>query len=158
MATSKKKAARKRKESERRERNREFRAREREVLGQHKRAAVRAKYGPVRRPAPVVVKSLATGEVVEVLDQRKFRSRRFSGALEARAQALGYVSYAAYLASAHWAALRVCALERDCGRCRGCGTRANLTVHHETYDRLGAELLEDLATLCGRCHQRLHRR
>lgn len=41
------------------------------------------------------------------------------------------------------------------GRCRLCnegGLDVVLTMHHRTYERLGAELPDDLTCLCGVCH------
>ena len=33
-----------------------------------------------------------------------------------------------------------------------------LTVHHPTYERLGAELLVDVVIVCRDCHNEIHRR
>jgi hypothetical protein len=44
-------------------------------------------------------------------------------------------------------------MERDRFRCRGCGKRSALVVHHR--DRLNRADL--LVTLCIRCHMRIHR-
>ena len=57
----------------------------------------------------------------------------------------------------HWRALRLRALEREGFRCAVCrrGDRL-LEVHHLTYERLGAELLEDVVALCQRCHATEH--
>ena len=51
-------------------------------------------------------------------------------------------------------------------KCQHCGSVKNLQCHHITYQRLGDELLEDLACLCGDrmendnfiegCHNKLH--
>ena len=49
--------------------------------------------------------------------------------------------------------LRELVLERDRFRCRGCGKRAALVVHHR--DRRNRANL--LVTLCIRCHIRIHR-
>lgn len=40
---------------------------------QWKAVNIRAKYGPNRKPAKVVVRSLETGEVIYVVDQSKFK-------------------------------------------------------------------------------------
>jgi hypothetical protein len=49
--------------------------------------------------------------------------------------------------------LRERVMERDRFRCRGCGKRSALVVHHR--DRLNRADL--LVTLCIRCHMRIHR-
>ncbi len=71
--------------------------------------------------------------------------------------------YAAYLASEQWRAIRNRVLCRDDFKCQRCGDggrtekmTAYLEVHHITYERRGAELLEDLVTLCRRCHGWVH--
>lgn len=55
---------------------------------------------------------------------------------------------------------------RDGHRCRLCGSRVELEVHHLSYrDELGrsivgqeAEHLDQLITLCSRCHEKQHNR
>lgn len=68
--------------------------------------------------------------------------------------------YGRALASVRWRALRRKVLERDRYTCRLCfesGRPGNeLEVHHLTYNNLGCERLEDLATLCSACHGRTH--
>jgi hypothetical protein len=44
-------------------------------------------------------------------------------------------------------------LERDRFRCRACGTRRRLLVHHRTRSNAPKVLV----TLCIRCHSRIHR-
>lgn len=65
--------------------------------------------------------------------------------------------YRAYLASPAWRKRRAAALARAGGICESCGisqyTR-RLEAHHLTYERIGAELPEDLTVLCGPCHKR----
>ena len=64
----------------------------------------------------------------------------------------------------HWAAIRRQALERDGHQCRLCSAAAGdeftdhggpvrLEVHHRHYRNFGAELVEDVTTLCERCHR-----
>ena len=66
-------------------------------------------------------------------------------------------TYSAYLASPHWQAKRREALEHYGARCSKCqATDRILQVHHKTYRRLGAELLEDLEVLCKVCHRKVH--
>jgi hypothetical protein len=64
--------------------------------------------------------------------------------------------YHAHLASDKWRDLRRRVLERCRGTCEGCGRRPAVHVHHLTYERLGDEMLFDLAAVCRGCHARLH--
>lgn len=66
-------------------------------------------------------------------------------------------AYQAYIASAEWAEKRRRAFAVHGTFCRSCG-RNNVTlhVHHRTYERLGAEQLEDLVILCDTCHAGVH--
>ena len=66
------------------------------------------------------------------------------------------VVYAEYLQSDAWRERRDAALERAGHRCQLCNSDAPLHVHHRTYDRLGAELPQDLTVLCEHCHQKFH--
>lgn len=68
--------------------------------------------------------------------------------------------YELYLWSAPWRAVRAAALKRAGGACELCGQSflVLLDVHHRTYRRLGAELLEDVMVLCRDCHDRIHGR
>lgn len=53
--------------------------------------------------------------------------------------------------------LREAVLARDGCRCRSCGLRWNLMVHHLVYRaRGGPSRAENLITLCGRCHALVH--
>lgn len=63
---------------------------------------------------------------------------------------------AAYLNSPEWQTKRQAVLYRDNYCCRVCKSNVNLQVHHIHYTSLGNEPLEDLVTLCEKCHQRLH--
>lgn len=68
-----------------------------------------------------------------------------------------YARYDAYMGSPAWRQLRERALLRALGRCEECqvGGRG-LHVHHLTYQRFGAETLDDVRVLCAPCHQREH--
>ena len=61
-----------------------------------------------------------------------------------------------YLATPHWREVRDAVIARD-ALCVGCGRRPSCVVHHLTYQRLGCELLVDLAGMCRQCHERIHR-
>jgi len=54
-------------------------------------------------------------------------------------------------------ALRKRVLERDGWRCQSCGALRNLHVHHmQPRSRLGTDRLQNLITLCARCHRFEH--
>ncbi|AXH68949.1 HNH endonuclease [Streptomyces phage SparkleGoddess] len=42
-------------------------------------------------------------------------------------------------------------------KCQACGSRKNLHVHHNTYERFGREVLRDLTGVCQPCHREIHR-
>ena len=65
--------------------------------------------------------------------------------------------YAAYLNSSSWKAKRKIALKRAGYRCQLCSqAQTRLEVHHNSYERLGKEELEDLCVLCNSCHKKHH--
>lgn len=63
--------------------------------------------------------------------------------------------YREHLQSPHWAGIRTRRLALDDEQCAGCGATESLQVHHLTYERMGAELLSDLVTLCASCHDQV---
>lgn len=66
-----------------------------------------------------------------------------------------FINYREYINSSEWKSF--CAkirLDRRC--CEACGSTTWLNVHHKTYERLGSELLSDVALLCRTCHEALH--
>lgn len=65
------------------------------------------------------------------------------------------IRYADYLQSPHWLRLRQRYRDTRPWECI-CGRRTGLQLHHITYERLGAEKLDDLRPLCRPCHSRLH--
>ncbi len=65
-------------------------------------------------------------------------------------------SYNEYLQSSIWDEKREDVLLRDDYTCQSCGDTQGLHVHHITYKRLGNERMEDLITLCDRCHEFEH--
>tara|TARA_B100000900_G_scaffold414938_2_gene443134 strand:- start:210 stop:875 length:666 start_codon:yes stop_codon:yes gene_type:complete len=68
-------------------------------------------------------------------------------------------TYSAYLHSAHWKKTRSEALMRAGYKCQACSTKEEiLDVHHNSYDRLGAEEPQDLIVLCRTCHGRVHQK
>lgn len=78
--------------------------------------------------------------------------------MEKRVIQLRSMPYDEYLRTPEWAVMREQALERDGRRCRACNSETKLNVHHRTYARRGCEDLNDLTTLCQRCHEHFHKR
>lgn len=66
------------------------------------------------------------------------------------------INYDDYIKSNRWAKKRFERLRIDNFQCAKCGSAKNLNVHHITYERLGEEEMNDLITLCNRCHQEVH--
>lgn len=64
--------------------------------------------------------------------------------------------YLEYLESPEWWNLRKLALQRADYHCERCQSVERLDVHHRTYQRVGAEYLNDLEVLCRTCHQEEH--
>jgi 5-methylcytosine-specific restriction endonuclease McrA len=77
-------------------------------------------------------------------------------------------SKSSYWRSKAWRRRRRAVLKRDSYACTSCGRKRGdddprlkrgttiLEVHHLTYERFGREELEDLLTLCQRCHANEH--
>ena len=67
-------------------------------------------------------------------------------------------TYAQYLRSDKWREIRKKILERDGYKCKFCGSTENLRVHHKSYESIYEEefALNDLITLCDKCHSELH--
>lgn len=70
--------------------------------------------------------------------------------------------YKKYMLSPEWETMKQVRKEIDGFRCVCCGrgedrTRRGLQVHHISYTRLGHEdPFNDLVTLCGSCHKKIH--
>lgn len=43
-------------------------------------------------------------------------------------------------------------------KCWECGSTKNLQVHHNNYENIGKERLEDLSVVCEECHKALEHR
>jgi hypothetical protein len=68
------------------------------------------------------------------------------------------VNYRKYINSRRWKKRRLRYYRKFGKACAACRTAdAPITLHHMSYDRLGAELDDDLLALCRPCHDRLHR-
>lgn len=67
------------------------------------------------------------------------------------------ITYRDYLTSDTWQEKRRSKFDQVGRRCERCGSTDRIQVHHQTYERLGHELLSDLEVLCGDCHKAHHR-
>ena len=61
-----------------------------------------------------------------------------------------------YIKSEKWKLLKEKRLEKDEFKCVLCKSKEKLVCHHLTYMRLYKEEINDLITLCSRCHKRIH--
>lgn len=62
-----------------------------------------------------------------------------------------------YIHTRVWAGVRDKRLVIDGYKCRSCGTGINLSVHHIRYPEVwGEESMDDLITLCDKCHEMVH--
>jgi 5-methylcytosine-specific restriction endonuclease McrA len=133
------------------------------LKAQSKAAAIKEKFGESGKPAPVTVKTL-DGQVLGTWDQsvvtRKGNDREKRKQVDSwfveRFGHLGFPTYGAYLRSRHWREIRSRYQTEREWKCRKCNNRTGLQLHHKTYARMGAELLDDLEPLCSGCHRRLH--
>ncbi len=64
--------------------------------------------------------------------------------------------YAAYLCSREWCEKRETVQQRSEGKCERCLRNPADHVHHLTYARKYAELLDDLQAVCKPCHDFIH--
>lgn len=65
--------------------------------------------------------------------------------------------YNKYLESEYWQGIRKSIYKRDNYKCRLCNSDKDICVHHRTYEHIGNEILEELITMCRRCHHRFHK-
>lgn len=65
-------------------------------------------------------------------------------------------SYEDYLKSPEWKAKRLLRLEKDYFLCTECGENKAQEVHHLTYVNLFNENIEDLQSVCRKCHTKIH--
>lgn len=75
---------------------------------------------------------------------------------QAALEHLGYEDYPDYINSPHWREVRARFRNSDRPQTCICGADGVL-LHHKTYQRLGAEHLDDLVALCAKCHDMVHR-
>lgn len=67
------------------------------------------------------------------------------------------INYKEYLKSDYWLGIREQVYERDGHKCKLCDSPKNICVHHLSYENLYNEKLEDLVTLCRKCHYIIHK-
>ena len=87
--------------------------------------------------------------------QRQLDQKRYSAIIRDHRQ----IPYEDRRATGEWDIIRRQVLLRDGYRCRVCNRHKSevpLHVHHRTYKRYAQESLEDLITLCARCHGLFH--
>ena len=66
-------------------------------------------------------------------------------------------NYKQYLETKHWKAIRESKLKETGYKCQLCSkTDIKLHVHHNTYERIGDEDMNDLIVLCESCHKKFH--
>lgn len=68
------------------------------------------------------------------------------------------VNYYEYIKSKDWFERTALVRERNNRLCEVCDMRYGEDVHHRTYERLGAELPEDLLHVCRTCHGMIHQK
>lgn len=116
-----------------------------------RRKAARAVPGPHR------ARALARVDELEAKAIKRKRNNRRSGKKN-------YLKhgrpkwYAEYLKSAHWKSFKEA--YKMSGRPRQCEICGNprYELHHRTYDRIGAEHLDDVVALCRTHHSQAHKR
>lgn len=64
-------------------------------------------------------------------------------------------TYTKYLLTQHWQNIRKQKLELN-PICEKCGSSQKLNIHHQSYRGLGKEKINNLITLCEKCHSKLH--
>ena len=66
-------------------------------------------------------------------------------------------NYKQYLETEHWKSIRESKLKETGYKCQLCSkTDIKLHVHHNTYERIGDEDMNDLIVLCESCHKKFH--
>lgn len=67
------------------------------------------------------------------------------------------INYHEYIKSEQWNIKRKERLRLDNYKCKLCSaTNTELHVHHNSYENLGNEPMQDLITLCKECHSKFH--
>jgi len=69
---------------------------------------------------------------------------------------LGFKSYQEYLNHWTWKEKRDYLIYLK-EKCKCCGSKRNLIVHHKNYDSVGNENMHDVEVLCKNCHEKVHK-
>tara|TARA_R110002049_G_C9025379_1_gene551637 strand:- start:404 stop:994 length:591 start_codon:yes stop_codon:yes gene_type:complete len=64
--------------------------------------------------------------------------------------------YHRYLQTKEWKTIRNKVLKRDNSICKICNENKADDVHHKTYENVFNEKLEDLVSVCRKCHSEIH--
>lgn len=65
-------------------------------------------------------------------------------------------SYDKYLEHDHWYNIRIKKIKEANSKCQLCGNKDKFNVHHNNYDNLFMEDMNDLIVLCESCHKKFH--
>jgi hypothetical protein len=90
-------------------------------------------------------------------DEQRKREGLLSRGGQSGTRSEWFEQYGQYLKSPEWRARRESRLMSDGYVCQCCGGPAT-EVHHLSYERVGDESADDLASVCHTCHERLHGR
>ncbi len=111
----------------------------------------------LKRVCELLCESCTQG-VYHCLDEQSRAERLALRARQSELRVMARERYEEYLKTPEWKVKRSRARIMAGNRCQVCGTTEKpLDVHHNTYERLGDELLVDLVVLCHKCHCRHHR-
>ena len=66
------------------------------------------------------------------------------------------MNYKAYLKGEHWKHFRAFAVAFYGNKCMLCGKMGSVDLHHNNYDNLDKETLQDVIPLCRNCHGMFH--
>ena len=92
----------------------------------------------------------------EIYDENYRKFRLSYDARSAKRNRLFWDYHKSYMKSMRWHLLRAKALTRDEYKCAVCQSTDTLQLHHRHYENMGCENLEDVITLCKKCHEMLH--
>lgn len=104
-------------------------------------------------------------EYIEYLNEKKLRKhakktkqQKAKGNWKKAQQEANGLIYHEFLHSKYWKRVRKEILKRDHFKCRICGVKTTLEIHHASYKHHFAEHkhLEDLITLCSKHHLEWH--
>lgn len=70
---------------------------------------------------------------------------------------LTIMDYSKYLKTKYWKEVKSTIHDIVGSKCEICGNDSNINVHHLNYDNRGAETLNNLVCICGKCHAAIHK-